>query len=78
MDLNQLYADHQLLLIKTGQAPSSEARRRHEIGASLVAGRIGCIQRAVGAAGAPAWETMAGDRHGSFDSQLRHQPGCAS
>ncbi len=78
MDLNQLYADHQLLLMRARQALSSEARRGHEIGASLVAGRIGCIQRALGAAGAAVWETMAGDSHGSLACQLRSQPGCAS
>jgi hypothetical protein len=68
--LNQLYFDHQLLLMKARQTLSTDLRRAHELGASLVAGRIGCIQRALGAACAPAWEAIAVNRHGQH--QLCH------
>ena len=78
MDLNQLYFDHQLLLMKAKRSPSAERRRTHEIGASLIARRIGCMQRALGAACAPAWETIAGDRNGSLANPRRHQLGYAS
>ena len=56
MDLNRLYFDHQLLLMKAERTPWSGA---HAIGASHLAGRIGCILRALGAGGAPAWEALA-------------------
>lgn len=78
MDLNQLYFDHQRLLMKAGQAGSREVRRTHELGASLIAGRIGCIQRALGAACAPAWEAIAGHSHDSLAGPTRHQLGYAS
>ena len=78
MDLNQLYFDHQLLLMKARQTLSIEVRRAHEIGASLIAGRIGHLQRVLGAACAPAWEAIAADRHGSPAIASRHQHGHAS
>ena len=56
MDLNRLYFDHQLLLMKAARTPWSDARA---IDASHLAGRIGCILRANGAAAAPAWEALA-------------------
>lgn len=57
MDLNQLYFDHQVLTMKA--AASSDARCGHRAGASRLAGRIGGIQRALGAGAAPAWEGLA-------------------
>ena len=78
MDLNQLYSDHQLLLMKARRTLSAEARRAHEAGASLIAGRIGGMQRALGAAGAAAWEAMAVNRLYSPGSPSQHQLGYAS
>ena len=78
MDLNQLYFDHQILLMRAKQTLSAEARHAHEAGASLIAGRIGCIQRALGAASAPAWEAIAVSRRDSLGSPLQHQLGYAS
>ena len=75
MDLNQLYFDHQLLLMKARQALSTEVRHAHELGAALVAGRIGGMQRAIGAACAPAWEAIA---VASFASPLQRQLGHSS
>lgn len=70
MDLNQLYFDHQLLLIRAGESAARIRRNECEINASQIAARIGCVQRGLGAGAAPAWETLAG-------SALRQQ-GCAS
>ncbi|HYD25003.1 MAG TPA: hypothetical protein VEB68_09405 [Croceibacterium sp.] len=78
MDLNQLYFDHQLIMMQAERTLGFGARRELEIGASHLAGRIGCMQRALGAAGAPAWEALAvGDRY-SLASPVRHQQGYAS
>jgi hypothetical protein len=55
MDLNQLYFDHQVLLIRAHGAGRGEARRRHETGARRIAGCIGSIQRGSGAPAAAAW-----------------------
>lgn len=76
MDLNQLYFDHQLLLMKAKGTFSAEVRRAHEAHASLIAGRIGCMQRALGAPGAPSWEAMA--HHSTGSPPLQCQPGYAS
>ncbi len=78
MDLNQLYFDHQLLLMKAKRTLSTEARVAHEACASLIAGRIGCMQRALGAAGALAWEAIAATKRGSIGSPLQYQLGYAS
>ena len=77
MDLNQLYFDHQLLLIRAERAVSLGARREHEVGASRIAGQIGCMQRALGAAAAPNWEALAVVEGSAPAVQLRQQQGCA-
>jgi hypothetical protein len=59
MDLNQLYFDHQIAVMRAGSALSCELRRDRQSDASLIAGRIGCMQRALGAGAARAWETLA-------------------
>jgi hypothetical protein len=59
VDLNRLYFDHQILLMEAERASSSELRQRHCNGAALLAGRIGCMQRAMGADAAPAWSRAA-------------------
>jgi hypothetical protein len=78
VDLNQLYFDHQLLLMKASRATSAGARHEHENGASHVASRIGRMQRAIGAAAAPSWEALAAVDPGSLSAQLRHRQGHAS
>lgn len=77
MDLNQLYFDHQMLLIRAHRAASRDARHEHEIDASQIAGRIGCMQRALGAAAAPSWEALAAVDGRSLAAPLRHQQGYA-
>lgn len=59
MDLNKLYFDHQLLLIRADGSASRNRRAECEIGASRVAARIGCVQRGLGAGAASGWETLA-------------------
>ena len=59
MDLNQLYFDHQIAVMRADRAPSRQFRRDHRFDASLIAGRIGCMQRALRAGAAPAWEALA-------------------
>jgi len=56
MDLNQLYFDHQLLLMRR---PAAGHARRGGAAARLVARRIGRFQRTLGAAGATGWEALA-------------------
>jgi predicted aconitase with swiveling domain len=55
VDLNQLYFDHQVLLIKAGDARQGEARQCHEIYARALAGRIASIQDSKGAGAAAYW-----------------------
>jgi len=59
MDLNQLYFDHQLLLMKACQAGPGRARSGHEIGARRLARTISAWQRSSGAPAAEAWEQQA-------------------
>ncbi len=77
MDLNQLYFDHQVLLIKAARADTRGTRHEHEVSASHVAGRIGCMQRALGAAAARSWEMLAVADGGSLAAPHRHQQGYA-
>lgn len=59
MDLNQLYFDHQLLVMQAQREPCPDRRRLHRDGAALVAGRIGCMQVALGARAAGRWAEAA-------------------
>ena len=59
MDLNQLYSDHQVLLVRADQSPTLALSQHYTFGATLIAGRIGCMQRALGAKAATHWETLA-------------------
>ena len=77
MDFNRLYSDHQRLLIEAGRAPSEALRHEHEVAATHVAGRIGCMQRALGAGAAAAWETLAKPASGSLAPPGRHAQGYA-
>jgi len=78
VDLNQLYSDHQALLMRAEQAPCEGIRRAHQVAASHIAGRIGCIQRAMGAGSASAWDLLARLGEGSLASPVRHQQGHAA
>lgn len=59
MDLNQLYFDHQILLMKAQHAQPSGRRERFEASASGLACRISRIQRTLGAAAAGQWKALA-------------------
>jgi hypothetical protein len=59
MDLNELYFEHQLAVMRADGAWSHEFRRDRRFDASVIAGRIGCMQRALRAGAAPAWEALA-------------------
>lgn len=78
MDLNYLYSEHQLLLMKAERAASEGGRRVLEVAASHLAGRIGCMQRALGAAGARGWDTLAAMGEDSLASPGRHIQGYAA
>jgi hypothetical protein len=75
VDLNRLYSDHQKLLIDAERAPSDVLRHEREVAATHVAGRIGCMQRALGAAAATAWESLAAPATDSLASPGRHAQG---
>jgi len=72
VDLNQLYFDHQILLIRAARATSSDDRRDHAISASRIARIIGKTQRALGAAAAPVWEALATVKVRSLPSPCHH------
>lgn len=59
MDLNRLYFDHQLLLMQAEREPCPDRRLLHRHGAALIAGRIGCMQVALGAQAAGGWANVA-------------------
>ncbi len=59
VDLNQLYFDHQIAVMRARTALSRDVRSDRRFDASLIAGRIGCMQRALGAGAARGWETLA-------------------
>jgi hypothetical protein len=59
VDLNQLYFDHQVLLMKTQRASLSR-RHEFEIEASDIAQRISRSQLCLGAAAAAQWQSIAG------------------
>ena len=59
MDLNQLYFDHQLLLMRAARAPTDALRRNHEMAAVKVAGHVRTMQRTLGASAAGTWDAPA-------------------
>jgi hypothetical protein len=78
VDLNRLYFDHQRLLIAAECATSEALRHEREVAATHIAGRIGCMQRAIGAAAAIAWESLAAPPPRSLASPGRHVQGYLS
>ena len=59
MDLNKLYFDHQILIMRACDAEPGDVRSVHETGARRIAGSIGSIQRRSGAPAANGWEALA-------------------
>jgi len=55
VDLNRLYFDYQLSLIKADEAATADLRQGHEVEAARIAERIGQKQTRLGAAAACAW-----------------------
>ena len=55
MDLNRLYFDHQVSLIRAEEAATVASREGFESEAARIAGRIGHKQARLGAAAACAW-----------------------
>jgi len=78
VDFNRLYSEHQRLLLEAKRAPNEVMRHEHEVAATHVAGRIGCMQRALGATAASAWESLAAPAADSLASPGRHAQGFAS
>lgn len=62
MDLNQLYFDHQVLLIRAQDAPTLGLRHRHKVAAALVDGRIRRRQAKLGATASSAGAASAEER----------------
>lgn len=58
MDLNQLYFDHQLLLMRAASSPAADAAA-HLCQAARIAGQIGDLQRAKGADAQTYWARQA-------------------
>ena len=55
MDLNHLYSQHQLSLMRAEASSSGTARTKHLAAADLFASRIGSYQLAEGAVAAAGW-----------------------
>lgn len=58
MDLNQLYFDHQVLLIRAHGAGQRKDRHHFETGARALAGRIADVQERTGAEAARWWKAQ--------------------
>jgi hypothetical protein len=60
MDLNFLYAQHQVAIMRAAGARTAPVRSEFLIAADALAGRIGAFQRSEGAAAACGWVRAAG------------------
>lgn len=58
MDLNALYHDHQLLLIRAARTSGHQARAVHLTTAQGMARTIAGMQDALGASAAPQWAVL--------------------
>ena len=76
MDLNRLYFDHQLSLMRASRSATCDGRRRHVSRALRIAGRIGSAQRTLGAAAAMDWEFHA--RPGPLADDCGREAGSSS
>ncbi len=62
MDLNELYFDHQISLMRADATDCGRLRLLHRNNALAIARRIACIQRASGAGAIRGWDaTSQGD-----------------
>lgn len=61
MDFNQLYFDHQILLMRAAGSSVSADAADHLRHAALIAGRIGDMQRSKGADAEAYWSPPAGN-----------------
>ncbi len=59
MDLNRLYFDHQVSLMRASAARCAQGRQRHRADATATARSIETIHRASGAAALGEWEANA-------------------
>lgn len=57
MDLNQLYFDHQVMLMQADDAGPGTVGRTLDHDARALAGRIGSFQEGMGAPAAVAWKS---------------------
>ncbi|WP_022681787.1 hypothetical protein [Sphingobium bisphenolivorans] len=55
MDLNQLYSEHQILLMHAADAISEPARRKHLAAAGIIGGRIFDLLSSKEAAASVSW-----------------------
>ena len=63
MDLNQLYFDHQILLMRAARSPVSADAVLRLREAAQIAGQIGGLQRARGADAEAYWTRPAANDH---------------
>jgi hypothetical protein len=77
VDLNQLYPDHQIPLMRCERAPAKALRHLQDVAPSHVAGRIGNLQRGLRDA-APSWESLASPAADTLSSPGRHGGGYRS
>lgn len=75
MDLNSLYTNHQLLLMRANASTCRDVRDGHLARADAVAGQIAAIQRKSGAAAERAWS---GGRVGHHALRALVRCGCAA
>lgn len=62
MDLNKLYFDHQLLLMKARRPATQQVRSEHLTAARAIAGRIAGFQHGLGATSARGWGLLSAPR----------------
>lgn len=63
MDLNQLYFDHQILLMRAARSPVSADAALHLCKAARIAGQIQGLQQARGADAEAYWNRPAANDH---------------
>ena len=63
VDLNQLYFDHQILLMRAAGSPVMADAALHLRDAARIAGQIGGVQRAKGASAEAYWNRPAANDH---------------
>ena len=59
LDLNHLYSQHQISLMRAVSAPSQLCRTKHQVAARGIAQEIAALQQRLGAAAAAGWSVAA-------------------